>query len=355
MAIAQDNIVLHSDINAIFSSFNDFIQRFGGNISQIPATSIPTQNSLVDDNNIALLNNKIDAFNQDEFLKTKDWWIKSNVTEGDLIEPINLANIQTTVNNFGRVVCRNRADNAYGGCDAQTCSHNCSQSCSHSSHSETCSHKCTRSCSHSKHSRTCSHNCSVSCSHSKHSRTCSNTCSVGCSNSTCGYSCANCGWVCAQNPETQGWSAGGVYCGPVTSSGIVFSHNGYTEYNYACFQRNNCNERCLNMIAWSGGFNWSCTWSGGTCSNTCSRSCSHSAHSETCSHNCGRSCSHSSHSETCSNNCSVACSHSSHSRTCSHNCAVSCSHSTNSNTCSPNTSIIDITCSQQSKVNASGL
>lgn len=322
MAIAQNNTILHSDINAIFSSFNDFIQRFGGNISQIPATSIPKQNSLVDDNNIALLNSKIDAFNQDEFLRTKDWWIKSNVTEGDLIQPINLTNIQTTVNNFGRVVCRNRANNSYGTCNAQTCSHNCNKSCSHSSHGETCSHNCTKSCSHSKHSRTCS-----------------NTCSVGCSNSTCGYSCSDCSWVCAQNPEHQGWAAGGVYCGPVTSSGIVYSHSSYTEYNYACFQRNNCNEACLNMISWGNSkFNWACTWGGGTCSNTCSRSCSHSAHSETCSHNC-----------------SVSCSHSSHSRTCSHACAVSCSHSTNSNTCSPNTSIIDITCSQQSKVNASGL
>lgn len=319
MAIAQNNIIMQSDINSIFSSFNDFISNFGGGISQIPAVDIPAQGSVIDDHSIALLNAKIDAFCEDEFLKSKNWWIKSEVTEGEKIYPIDLTNIQTTVSNFASVRCRNIANNTYGG-GVTTCSQTCNKSCSHSSHTNTCSHACNKSCSHSSHTNACSHACSRSCSHS-----------------TCGYSCANCGWVCAQNHEHQGWAAGGVYCGPVTSSGIVYSHNSYTEYNYACFQRNNCNEGCLNMITWSGGFNWSCTWSGGTCNNTCSVACSNTNHGQTCSHNC-----------------SVACSHSSHGQTCSHNCSVSCQHGSQDTTCTANTAVIDITCSQSTKTNTTG-
>ena len=125
MAISRNNSVLHSDINAIFSAFNTLINSQTWGINAIPAADIPSQGSKVDDANIAVLNAKIDEFNSNEYLSTKDWWVKSTVTEGDLLRATDLTNIINSVSHMSSVVCKNKADNNYGTrincCDSRTC------------------------------------------------------------------------------------------------------------------------------------------------------------------------------------------------------------------------------------------
>lgn len=125
MAISRGNGVLHSDINAIFSAFNTLINSQSWGISAIPAADIPAQGSKVDDANITVLNNKIDEFNANEYLSTKDWWVKSTVTEGTLLEASGLTNLINAAERMSLVVCKNLATNSYGEkvncCNSRAC------------------------------------------------------------------------------------------------------------------------------------------------------------------------------------------------------------------------------------------
>lgn len=113
MAILYGNKILRSDINSIYSSFNTFISNYGGSIAQLG--SAPAVGDEVDDATVTALNTKINNFKTDEYLSTQaSWWITASVAEGSYIRDDDLNNIQTTVNNFSRVKCRNKAYNSYG-------------------------------------------------------------------------------------------------------------------------------------------------------------------------------------------------------------------------------------------------
>ena len=113
MAFTQNSTALYNDLSSYYTSFNTFIQNYGGSIAKL---TVPGANSAIAASNINNLNSKINEFKNDTFLKTETnlWVPAANVTAGNTIYASNWTNISTTVSNFSVVKCRNTATNTYG-------------------------------------------------------------------------------------------------------------------------------------------------------------------------------------------------------------------------------------------------
>lgn len=119
MAISQYSSLSNSDLQDLYTSFNNFIQTYGGSITQL---TLPTANKKVEASDMNNLNNKINDFRSDKFLKTRlDFWPTGSVTLGDIIQTSNISNIITVKSNFSKVKCRNEVGNNQGYND-NTCS-----------------------------------------------------------------------------------------------------------------------------------------------------------------------------------------------------------------------------------------
>ena len=101
--IAQYNTLLHSDIKSIYDSFNTFISRYGGTITQFYAADsantprIPAENAPVQATDINNLDSKIQEFQEDTYLKTEPtFWKNVTVSAGTIIYAGNMTNITTT-------------------------------------------------------------------------------------------------------------------------------------------------------------------------------------------------------------------------------------------------------------------
>ena len=360
MAISAGDLVNQTDINSIFTAFNSFISQYGGTISQIASSDIPQQGGKVDDATVTILNNKIDQFNADEYLKTKDWWTKADISEGDLIKALSFDNIITTVDNFSRVQCRNQATNNYSTNGNCCNSNDKSVSCSHSTNGNCCnSNNKSVSCSHSTNGNCCnSNNKSVSCSNGKNGNCCnSNNKSVSCSHgaNTVGHTCSvstPCQFFCSQNPENCTWQIAAYWI--KTTSGGPHAWAGFTVTQWACCQYSNCQYGCLYYANTYSDTRYPvCSlWCSHriTCSNTCSQSCANSNHGQTCGNTCNQSCSNSNHGQTCGNTCNQSCANSNHGQTCSNTCSQSCANTNYNQTCA-HTQTIDIACQNSTNSN----
>ena len=290
MAISADNLINQTDINSIFTAFNSFISQYGGTISQIASSNIPSQGDKVDDATVTILNNKIDQFNADEYLKTKDWWTKANISEGDLIRALSFNNIMTTVNNFSRVQCRNQATNNHSTNGNCCNSNNKSVSCDNGTNGNCCN----------------SNNKTVSCGHS--TNTVGHTCTVS----------TPCQFFCSQNPENCTWQIAAYWI--KTTSGGPHAWAGFTVTQWACCQYSNCQHGCLYYANTYSDTRYPvCSlWCNHTitCSNTCNQSCANTNYGQTCGNICNQSCANTNYNQTCVNTKTID---------------IACQNSTNSN------------------------
>ena len=113
MAISQGSTVLQSDIKSKYDSFNAFITNYGGTIAKL---TVPGQNTTVYASQFNAMNNKINEFKNDTYLKTQSsWWVAGpTVTAGtSLLDDANFTNINTTISNFSKVKCRNNTYNSH--------------------------------------------------------------------------------------------------------------------------------------------------------------------------------------------------------------------------------------------------
>lgn len=364
MAISSGNSVLHSDINAIFSAFNTLINSQSWGINAIPAADIPAQGSKVDDANITVLNNKIDEFNSNEYLSTKDWWVKSTVTEGTLLQATDLTNIINSANYMAQVVCKNKATNVYGEKTNCCDSHDCNQSGhAYGRHGRNCNQgghgygRNSRNCNQGGHGHGSNSN---NCGQGGHGYgNNGNNCNqAGHGYGTLSSRTFSCSFICQYNYHNCLNSALRAYS---QKRGPQCSWQGHVVWNYICFwcsgETNAAGHtQCCNTHSGISAWNAteSCTFA--CSSNTCgSQTCSHTAcTSQTCG---SQSCSHTAcTSQTCgSQSCSYTncTSQTCGSQTCSYETCSSqtCSAQTCSNTascvhggCSAYTETIDITC-----------
>lgn len=158
MAISQNSSILYTDLKSKYDSFNTFITNYGGSIAKltVPANS-PAKVNASDINN---LNSKINEFKADTYLKTQaSWWVNKTVTAGNLAYASDWDNINTTINNFAKVKCRNQGTYSNGNhshnCNTQgTYTHNCNTQGTHSHNCNTQGYH-NQSCSDGTHNHNC--------------------------------------------------------------------------------------------------------------------------------------------------------------------------------------------------------
>ena len=388
MAISQNSRIDRSDINSMYTSFNNFISSYGGGMAGVG--NAPGQYTTIYASTITNLNNKIDNFKSDTYLGTQSsWWSKaSNVAQGRIIYASDMNPLVTTVSNFSKVKCRNTANNTYGNnancCNSnakacanannnpQTCSHNCSNCCNSNAKSCANANNNPQSCSHSAHSNCCNSNAKAcanannnpqSCSHSAHSNCCNsnaracgnaNNTAQACTSKTCSNWETTCNLLCGQNDQSCAWSCAPQGNCPVAgrvNNSTVCNLLGYSVSPYQCYQHANF---CV----------WGCSQNYSGCSATvirCNKTCSYSTHSNCCNSNAAACANSNNNPQTCSHNCSNCCNSNAAScanannnpQTCSHNCSnccnsnakscansnnnpQSCSHSSHANCCNSN-------------------
>ena len=123
MAISEGSTVLQSDIKSKYDSFNNFIQSYGGTIAKL---TVPGQYTVAYASQFNALNNKVNEFKNDTYLKTQaSWWVAGpTVVAGtSLLDDGNFTNINTTISNFSKVKCRNNAYNSNSTRSHSTNSH----------------------------------------------------------------------------------------------------------------------------------------------------------------------------------------------------------------------------------------
>lgn len=114
MAISKDTTIYQTDIKGIYDSFNSFIGSYGGTITRL---TVPGQNTTIYATQFNALNNKINEFKSDTYLKTKaSWWTPATtVVAGEtVIRASDFDNILSTKGHFAQVKCRNDAYNSHG-------------------------------------------------------------------------------------------------------------------------------------------------------------------------------------------------------------------------------------------------
>ena len=200
MPISQNSRIDASDISSLYTTFNNFIQSYGGSIAKLPAA--PGKNTIIYASAINALNNKINEFKNDTYLKTKSsWWVSSSVTIGHVIKASDINNINTTKNNFPSVKCRNQATNTKGN-NSQACNNGNSQSCNNGN-SQSCNNGNSQSCSHGN-SQSCTTNGTFteSCvTNGTHAQACSGNGTHWNGSNT--ESCSNSRWNSCNNTRTN--------------------------------------------------------------------------------------------------------------------------------------------------------
>ena len=118
MALTQISQVANSDLQSLYTTFNNFIQNYSNGIAKL---TVPSNNKKVEATDLNNLNTKITAFKSDTYLKTQaSWWVNATVTAGNPLKASDWTNINTTVTNMGKVKCKNNATNSKGT-NNQTC------------------------------------------------------------------------------------------------------------------------------------------------------------------------------------------------------------------------------------------
>ena len=67
MSVATGYTVLYSDLQSFYTTFNNFINTYGGNITTL---TVPTANKIVEATDINNLNEKVNEFKSETYLST---------------------------------------------------------------------------------------------------------------------------------------------------------------------------------------------------------------------------------------------------------------------------------------------